>query len=220
MVQMKVKDLLQSHRESGYTEPSCSPQGLLHDTRLWFCFLRWKWGGVRLEREREVLCFWEAFPHLQEKNVVQNCLLKQNCYFICLEQPPWNQSSSLLQFQHRLTDLAHVSLEAYAPWPGRMRSPNWPGLDSRGTINPMTKNDLKKKRVRVRKGALRKVRVPWPTTQGRQKAASVPKWGKELHGDHNHWMTAADVIAGFEKAGPPISLPLFHQSRNMGWQNG
>lgn len=44
-----------------------------------------------------------------------------------------------------LTGLAHVSLEAYLPWPGRMRSPNWPGLDFRGTINPMTKNDLKKK---------------------------------------------------------------------------
>lgn len=41
-----------------------------------------------------------------------------------------------------LTGLAHVSLEAYSPWPGRMRSPNWPGLDFRGTINPMTKNDL------------------------------------------------------------------------------
>lgn len=33
-------------------------------------------------------------------------------------------------------------------------------------------------------------------------------------------MTAADVFAGLEKAVPPISPPLFHKSRNMGWQDG
>lgn len=33
-------------------------------------------------------------------------------------------------------------------------------------------------------------------------------------------MTAANVIAGLEKVVPPISPPLFHKSRNMGWQDG
>lgn len=49
-----------------------------------------------------------------------------------------------LEFQHRLTGLAEVSLEPYLPWPGTMGSSTWPGLGSWDTINPMTKNDLEK----------------------------------------------------------------------------